>query len=172
MRKASFTVLLLSIVLLAAAVPAQAQGGTATARLRSFDEVPTTATPGAGNFSATINEDGTEMEWELTYFNIEGTVSQAHLHFGQKGVNGGIFIFLCTNLGNGPIGTQNCPPSGTISGTVTSADVLALPGQSFVAGDFFSVLRGIRAGVVYANVHTDLLPGGSIRGQLSFTPSD
>jgi CHRD domain len=30
------------------------------------------------------------------------------------------------------------------------------------------VLRAIRAGIVYANVHTDQLPGGSIRGQLDF----
>ena len=171
MRKASFAVLVLSVVLLAAAVPLQAQGGTATARLRSFEEVPVTATPGAGDFTATISEDGTEIEYELSYRNIEGIVTQAHLHFGQKSVNGGIFIFLCTNLGNGPAGTQNCPPGRTaaISGTITAANVLALPNQSFAAGDLASVLRGIRGGVVYVNVHTDQLPGGSIRGQLVFS---
>jgi CHRD domain-containing protein len=173
MRKACLVVLSLSIVLLAASVPAQAQGGTAITRLRSFEEVPAASTPGGGFFTGTINEDGTEIEYELNYFNIEGNVTQAHLHFGQRSVNGGIVVFLCSNLGNGPAGTQACPTkSGTITGTITAANVLAASnppgGQSFFAGEFAALLRGIRAGVVYANVHTDQLPGGSIRGQLLF----
>lgn len=33
-------------------------------------------------------------------------------------------IFLCTNLGNGPAGTQACPADpGEISGTITAANV-------------------------------------------------
>ena len=34
-----------------------------------------------------------------------------------------------------------------------------------------AVLRAMRAGITYANVHSDLFPGGEIRGQLSFTAS-
>jgi hypothetical protein len=172
MRKAGFAVLFLSVVLLATAVPMQAQGGTAVTRLRAFDEVPALSTPGGGRFEATINEDGTEMTYELSYFNMEGSVTQAHLHFGQKGVNGGIMIFLCSNLGNGPAGTQACPEdNGTISGTITAANVGNGAGSQGVApGELFSVLRGLRAGVVYANVHTTLFPGGEIRGQVNFTP--
>jgi hypothetical protein len=169
-------VLFLSIVLFAAAVPAQAQGGTAITRLRGFEEVPATSTPGGGFFSATISEDGTHVDWELSYFNIEGNVTQAHLHFAQRSVNGGIVVFLCSNLTGAqapPPGTQPCPTkSGTIHGTFTAANILAVNNQSVAAGDLASFLRGIRAGVVYANVHTDQLPGGSIRGQLIFTPSD
>ncbi|HEV8581618.1 MAG TPA: CHRD domain-containing protein [Thermoanaerobaculia bacterium] len=173
MRKASFAVLSLSIMLLAAAVPVQAQGGTAHARLRGFEEVPALSNPAAGFFDAVVNEDGTEMTYELRYFNIEGNVTQAHLHFGQKGVNGGIVIFLCTNLANGPIGTQTCPTTGgTVSGTITAADVIGgAAAQGVAVGELFSVLRGIRGGVVYANVHTDIFPGGEIRGQLVFTPT-
>jgi CHRD domain len=172
MRKASVAVLFLSIVLLAAAVPVHAQGGTAIARLRSFEEVPASSTPGVGTFTATISDDGTEMTYELSYSNIEGNVTQSHLHFAQRSVNGGILVFLCSNLPNPPAGTQACPlKSGTISGTITAANVLAASGQSISAGELFSLLRGIRAGVVYANVHTDQLPGGSIRGQLLFTPT-
>jgi CHRD domain-containing protein len=173
MRKVNVAVLFLFIVLLASAVPVQAQGGTVIARLRGFEEVPATSTPGGGFFTGVINENGTEMEYELTYSNIEGNVTQAHLHYGQRSVNGGITIFLCSNLGNGPAGTQACPlKNGTITGTITGANVLAIAGQSLGAGDLFSVLRGIRGNVVYVNVHTDQLPGGSIRGQLLFTPSD
>jgi CHRD domain len=173
MRKACLAVLFLSIVLLAAALPAQAQGGTAVARLRGFEEVPALSNPAGGFFTATINEDGTEITYELRYFNIEGNVTQAHLHFGQRSVNGGIMIFLCSNLGNGPVGTQACPTkNGTISGTITAANVGAgAASQGVAAGELFSVLRGIRGGVVYANVHTDIFPGGELRGQLLFTPA-
>lgn len=170
MRKASLAVLFLFVVLLAAAVPVQAQGGTVTSRLRSFEEVPACSTPGGGFFTGIISDDTTEIQYELNYFNIEGSVTQAHLHFAQKGVNGGILVFLCSNLGNGPVGTQACPTNnGTITGTITSANVGAAAGQSIGAGELFSLIRGMRAGVVYVNVHTDQLPGGSIRGQLLFT---
>ena len=159
-------------LLVAAPALAQVVGGTAFARLRGFDEVPATAVPNNGTFNATINDAGTEITFNLTYNVPEGNVTQAHLHFAQKGVNGGIVLFLCSNLGNGPAGTQACPTNnGTITGTLDAGDVLAVPAQSALAGDMFSVLRAIRAGIVYANVHTDLLPGGSIRGQLNFTPA-
>lgn len=171
MRKAMVPMLLLSIVALASAAPVEAQGGTAVARLRAFEEVPALSTPGGGFFTATINEDGSEMNWELRYFNLEGSVTQAHLHFAQRGVNGGIVVFLCSNLGNGPFGTQVCPTdNGTVTGTIRAVDVTGAPAQGIAQGELFSVLRGIRAGVVYANVHTNLFPAGEIRGQLQFTP--
>jgi hypothetical protein len=172
MRNARLLLAFALLTLLVAA-PALAQiGGTATAKLRGFEEVPAVAVPNSGTFDATINNAGTEMTYTLTYNAPEGTVTQAHLHFAQRDVNGGIVIFLCSNLGNGPVGTQSCPShSGTVTGTIEADDVLAVAGQSANAGDLLSVLRAIRAGIVYANVHTDLLPGGSIRGQLSFTPT-
>jgi hypothetical protein len=174
MRKTSVAMLFLAVVLLAAAAPVHAQGGTAVTRLRSFEEVPATSTPGVGFFTATINEDGSEIAYELSYSAIEGNVLQAHLQFAQKGVNGGIMVFLCSNLTSPapPAGTQACPlKSGTVSGTITASNILAVTAQSISAGEMFSLLRGMRAGVVYANVHTDQLPGGSIRGQLQFTPA-
>ena len=174
MSKAKMAVLLSSVLLLAlAAVPAHAQGGTAVTRLRAFEEVPALSTPGGGFFNATVNADGTEMTYTLHYFNLEGSVTQSHLHFAQKGVNGGIMIFLCSNLGNGPAGTQACPPAGgTISGTIHASDVIAgAAAQGVAPGELGAALRGIRGGVVYANVHTNIFPGGEIRGQLNFTPA-
>ena len=172
MRKAMVPMLLLVIAVLAAAVPVQAQGGTAITRLRAFEEVPALNTPGGGFFEATISEDGSELNWELRYFNMRGNVTQAHLHFAQKGVNGGIVVFLCSNLGNGPFGTQVCPSdNGTVSGTIRAIDITGAASQGIPQGDLGAVLRGIRAGVVYANVHTDLFPGGEIRGQVQFTPT-
>jgi hypothetical protein len=174
MSKARVTVLLFSVlVLVLAAMPAHAQGGTAVARLRPFDEVPALSTGGGGRFSATISADGSEITYQLSYSNLNGVITQSHLHLAQKGVNGGIMIFLCSNLGNGPAGTQTCPTgNGTISGTITASNVIGgAAAQGLTPGDLNAVLRALRVGVVYVNVHTSTFPGGEIRGQLQFTPT-
>jgi hypothetical protein len=80
---------------------------------------------------------------------------------------GGVSVFLCTNLGNGPMGTQACPANGTVTGTITAADVIGPVGQGITAGEFAELLKAIRAGFVYANVHSALFGGGEIRGQLT-----
>ena len=156
-------------------VPAGAQvGGTVTARLRGFDEVPAIASSGGGRFNATINEEGTAIEWELSYFSVTGHVTQAHIHFAQKGVNGAIVVFLCSNLPNPPAGTQACPDTpGSVHGTITFENVGGgANAQGIGPFELPALLRAIRAGIAYANVHSDLFPGGEIRGQLIFTPSD
>src|SRR5689334_6813318 len=142
MRKAMVPMLLLAIAVLAAATPVQAQGGTAITRLRAFEEVPALNTPGGGFFTATINEDGSEMNWELRYFNMRGNVTQAHLHFAQRGVNGGIVVFLCSNLGNGPFSTQVCPTrNGTVSGTIRAIDITGAAAQGVPQGDLNEIGR-------------------------------
>ena len=76
-------------------------------------------------------------------------------------------MFFCTNLGNGPAGTQACPPApATISGTIRPADVIGPVGQGISAGEFGELVSAIRAGKTYANVHTQERPGGEIRAQL------
>jgi len=170
-KQAIFVVVAVMALVWGAAASAQV-GGTAATRLRAFDEVPAISAPGAGHFSATIADDGSAIEYHLSYFNVEGVVAQSHIHFAQRGVNGGITVFLCSNLGNGPVGTQACPTSpGEISGTIHAGDVLAVNSQGIGAGELFSVLRAMRAGITYVNLHTDQFPSGEIRGQIVFTPN-
>jgi hypothetical protein len=172
MRRQAFFVVVAVMALVGSAAASAQVGGTAFARFRGFDEVPALSTPGGGSFSATISEDGSQLDYELNYFNLEGVVTQSHVHFAQRGVNGGISFFLCSNLGNGPVGTQACPPApATLHGTVHAADVIGPTGQSLGAGELFAILRAMRAGIAYANVHTTLFPGGEIRGQVLFTPA-
>jgi hypothetical protein len=65
------------------------------------------------------------------------------------------------------VGTQTCPQSGSVSGTIAAADVQAAPTtQQLAAGEILEVVAAIRAGAAYANVHTDISPGGEIRGQI------
>jgi hypothetical protein len=53
-----------------------------------------------------------------------------------------------------------------VTRTVTAADVVADPTQGVSAGDFAGVLRIIRNGDAYANVHTKNHGTGEIRGQI------
>ncbi len=169
MGRKSVKVLALVALAVALALPAWAQG-TGSTRLRAFEEVPAVSSPGEGQFTARINGSGTSLSYQLSYRNMQGTVTQSHIHIAQRGVNGGIMIFLCSNLGNGPAGTQPCPPSpGSISGTIEADDVVALAAaQGIAAGELGEVIRAMRNGVTYVNVHSDLFPPGEIRGQLRF----
>lgn len=160
-------------LLLLVAGGAVAQDFHAHTRLRGFEEVPAIATPAGGRFEADIDSDAQTMEWTLEFARTEANVTQAHIHFAQAGVNGAIVIFLCSNLGNGPAGTQACPAAGgTVSGTIHASDVLAAAAQGVEAGNFGSVLRAMRAGRAYVNVHSALFPGGEIRGQLRVEEHD
>jgi hypothetical protein len=135
--------------------------------LESYQEVPAVSSGAGGEFKARLNNEGSAVAWELSYSAFSTAVLQAHIHFGQKGVNGGISVFLCSNLGNGPAGTQACPEGpATISGTFTAAAVVGPSGQGIAAGEFAELIEAIRSGIAYANVHTTQYPGGEIRGQL------
>jgi hypothetical protein len=136
------------------------------ARLHSYQEVPAASSTARGSFEGRIVGDSS-ITYELRYTGLESSVTQAHIHFGQRHVNGGIAVFLCSNLGNGPAGTQACPtPSATITGTITAASVIGPAGQGLAAGEFNELLRAIRSGIAYVNVHSVALPGGEIRGQV------
>lgn len=180
MRKLVFGVLVAAAAastLLVAAL-ATAGGGTSNfdARdgLSGYEEVPSVSTSGGGTFDAQLSSSGAAIDWTLSY-GLEGAVQQSHLHFGQRSVNGGITVFLCSNLGNGPAGTQPCPAApATISGTIEPDDVspnipatAAARTQGINTGEFDELVRAIRAGKVYANVHSTTWPGGEIRGQLA-----
>jgi CHRD domain len=137
--------------------------------LNGYEETPSAvSTTGNGTFNARISNDESRIDWELSYADLEGAVQQAHIHFGQKSVTGPITVFLCTNLGNGPAGTQPCPaPPATISGTITAADVTNLANERGIsAGELDEVIAAIRAGATYVNVHSTRWPGGEIRAQI------
>lgn len=146
--------------------------GDLRARLRGFEETPAVSTVARGAFEARINDDKTAIAWTLSYASLEADVTQSHIHFGDKDTSGGISVWLCSNLplqpaGPTPPGTQPCPvPPATISGTFTAANVVGPTGQGLAPGDFDELLKAIRAGLTYANVHSTKFPAGEIRGQI------
>jgi hypothetical protein len=167
------------MVLLVTVAVVLADGGFKRIRefLVGFEEVPAVSTAGNGEFRARINSDQSEITYSLSYSDLEGEITQSHIHLGQRGVNGGITVFLCTNLDNGPEGTQPCPPApATITGTIRAADVspnipatLGARTQGLEPGEFDEFLRAIRAGATYVNVHTTKWTTGEIRSQIDHT---
>jgi hypothetical protein len=139
----------------------------ARAELVGLQEVPALSTTAHGRFRAVVDTEANTITFRLTYDALEGTVQQAHVHFGQMSVNGGVSFFLCSNLGNGPAGTQACPaPPAEVTGVIDATLVVGPAGQGIEAGAFAEIVAAIKAGTAYANVHTTKWPGGEIRGQL------
>jgi CHRD domain len=142
-------------------------------RLTGFEEVPVNSTVARGDFRAQLRVSQSEIQYRLRYSDLEGTVQQAHIHLGQRSVNGGIAVFLCSNLGNGPAGTPACPPApATVEGTIRPQDIVGPSMQGLEPGEFDELVRAIRAGVTYANVHSSKFPNGEIRGQISSDDGD
>jgi hypothetical protein len=75
---------------------------TFTAALTSYQEVPAVSSRATGSFSARLDERHGRLFWRLSYRNLDARVLQAHIHFGQKNVNGGVSVFLCSNLLGAP----------------------------------------------------------------------
>lgn len=135
------------------------------ARLTGFEQVPPIFTNATGTFTAKVSEGS--ITFTLTYSGLTTSAFMAHLHFGQNGVNGGIFVWLCGTAGGKPA----CPAGDTattvtVTGTLTATDIVAPPNQGLPAGDFGAALQAINSGDAYVNVHTTRFPAGEIRGQV------
>jgi len=167
MKASTFRLLLAFVALSIVALPAFAGGGNnhLSADLQSYQEVPALQSNAAGHIELDI--DGNTVHYTLTFSNLRADATQSHIHIGQAGVNGGVTVFFCSNLGNGPAGTPACPlRGGTLTGTFGSSNVLPITAQGIGAGEISAVLKALRNGVAYANVHSTQFPGGEIRGQI------
>jgi hypothetical protein len=152
---------LLALVLIMGVVGVVSANGQAfTTTLSGAEEVPPRDTIAGGNAVFVLSQDGTELKYRLVVNNIEN-VTQAHIHIGPPGVNGGVVLFLY----------PSAPPAQLIPGlsngllghnTATAADLRGpLQGQPLSA-----LIEALETGNAYVNVHTSQFPGGEIRGQV------
>jgi hypothetical protein len=134
------------------------------AELNGFQETPSVSTTGFGTFDAWLVDDE-KLHFVLRYEDLEGGNSLfAHVHFGTRYVAGGVSYFLC----GGSTKPDPCPNgSGKVEGDIVPADVIGPNGQGIEPGSFAEILRAMRAGDAYANVHTTRWGGGEIRGQIN-----
>ena len=115
----------------------------AVAKMDGSQETPPNGSPGTGTADFVGNMNTNTIDYTYTYDNLVGMGTAAHIHVAPPGTPGPIVVPL-----NSPSGQ-----SGQVSGTasvdpVLLADICANPSA------------------YYINVHTDLYPGGEIRGQL------
>src|SRR5262245_49561100 len=143
----------LAVCVLIAGVSALADDDDGTkfrAKLTGLQEVPAILTSGTGTFTATLDPGGASISFTLTFSGLSSSAGASHIHFAQPGVSGAVFVFFC---GGG--GKPACPAGGgTITGTITGADVVGVPAQGITAGSFSDLLRILKAGDGYVNVHT------------------
>jgi hypothetical protein len=134
------------------------------AKLDGYQETPAISTTGFGNFRADLVNDDT-IHFVFHYEGLTGGNSLfAHVHFGQTSVAGGVSFFLC----GGSTKPTPCPNvTGTVEGDVKAADVIGPSGQGIANLEFAEILKAMRAGVAYVNIHTQNYQGGEIRGQIN-----
>jgi hypothetical protein len=114
-----------------------------------------------------LDRSNQSISYTLKYSGLSAPVTQAHIHFGKVHMAGGVMVFFCSNLTTAPAGTQPCPASsGTVTGTFTAANVLAIAGQNVTAGDFSALVDALESDTAYANIHTSAFAAGEIRGQV------
>src|SRR5437773_9989890 len=145
-------------LLTASALPADTQVFSAT--LLGDNEVPPINTDGKAAFHMEV---ANSIPFSLPFSGLSTPLAVAHLHFAPTKVAGGVMIFLCGG-GNQPV----CPAatSGTITGTISEANVTGPVAQGINPGDLTSALEAVRDGNAYANIHTAKFPAGEIRGQV------
>ena len=148
---------------------------TFRAHLRGINETPgPVATQATGSFTAALSSDGSSLSYSVSYTNLNAQVLFSHIHFAFTKENGGVMVFLCGPAagapGGPPAGFPNppaCPDttSGTVTGSVTAANVVGPNSQGITPGaDFAKVVQALREGAAYVNVHSTRSPGGEIRG--------
>jgi hypothetical protein len=95
-----------------------------------------------GTFTAVAERTatGATLQWRLTFSNLSGNATAAHIHPGVKGQPGPIAVTLCGPCASGVTGTENIDAT---------------------------LLNTIQSGGAYVNVHTPTNPTGEIRAQVS-----
>ena len=133
------------VLAVALAVPATAQSPTKyEAYLSGKTEVPKTKSKATGE--ATLRISGKKVSYRLEAKGLSGQPQAAHIHQGKPGEAGEVIAPLATK-------PFKLPRTGRI--TVSS-----------------SVLKAIRSGDAYVNIHTKKYPAGEIRGQVKKESGD
>lgn len=129
--------------LLCASSLAQAQLYFFDINLDGSQEVPGKVTTGWGTGTASLDWATFEFEIDFTFTGLIAPTTAAHVHKAPIGVNGPVIIPISTL----PVGVT----SGSVSYTTTLTELVALE------------LINENS---YLNIHSQVYPGGEIRGQL------
>ncbi len=138
--------------LLATVSPMRADFVSTATLLASTDNA--SGSSGSGTATVDYSAVNNSFSYTLSWMNLTGPATMAHIHVGAVGVSGPVVI---------PFFMSNMPATDTISGTLTQADVTPAGGISTIA----QMAQAIESGDGYVNIHTAMYPNGELRGQLA-----
>ena len=124
--------------------PAYAQSQTFTVKLTGNDETPPVNTAATGTAHFQLSSDGKQLNYDLSVKKLNGFM-MAHIHQGKAGASG-----------------QPVAELSMGKGTITSSDL-----KGPLAGKQISdLVKMIKSGGAYVNVHTQQNQMGELRGQI------
>ena len=152
-------------------VPAAAQTAWYTNLTAAQEVGPPNGSPGTGFAYLTLS--GSLLTISATFSGLIGTTQAAHIHCcAGPGVNAGVASMVPSFAGF-PLGVTSGVFFTTfdldLAASYNPAFITATPGQT-VALAKERLLNGFNTGQTYFNIHTNVNPGGEIRGQIIATP--
>jgi hypothetical protein len=118
--------------------------------------VPPVRTNATGEAFFKVSDCGRRIFFKITLEDIRN-VTVAHIHLGRKGVNGPVIVTLF-----GPLRRPRSFEQAEFTGVITRDEL-----EGPLAGESLNTLiREMRQGNTYVNVHTVQNPDGEIRGQV------
>jgi hypothetical protein len=128
------------------------------AELRSSNEVPANSSTALGQVVLLVSRDASYAEYSVEQGGLTAGIRGGHFHRAAAGVNGPVVLSFFFNADGTPLlapipGTTDLELNKAIARTITKAQL-------------DPILADLRAGNLYANIHTPNFPGGEIRGQL------
>jgi hypothetical protein len=133
---------------------------TFTAHLTGSQEVPPVKTKASGQASFNLSKDGKSLHYKLSVANLSD-ITMAHIHLGPPGKNGPVAVWLY------PSHPYPQLKIGKFSGVLAQGTVNAKNLAGPLRGKALAVLiKDMKSGRTYVNVHTSAHPEGAIRGEI------
>lgn len=128
------------------------------AELRGSNEVPANSSTATGRVVFLVSKDGSYAEYSIEQRGLSGGIRGGHFHRGAAGTNGSVVLSFFFNADGSP---NNAPTPGT-----TDLELRGAIARTVTQAQLAPILADLRAGNIYANIHTPNFPGGEIRGQM------
>lgn len=168
MKRSLFS-LVLAAAMLVAAPSARATVIFIHVDLRGTNEFPANASTGTGFADLQLDTVAQTLQGHIVFSGLTGVTTAAHIHCCLAspfltGVNVGVATLIPAFPGF-PLGVKSGVDDFLLDLSLASSYNLAfIMAQGGLANAEAAFIAGLISGRTYLNIHTDLFPGGEIRG--------